>query len=976
MIWTVAKKELRGYFNSAVAVIFLAAFLAVTLYTFFWHEKFFARGIADLRPLFEWLPRLLIIIVSALAMRLWADERKAGTLEVLLTLPIARWRLVIGKFVAGMLLIAVALGLTLGLPLTIARMGNLDLGPVFGGYLAALLLSAAYLAIGMCVSAATDNQIVAFIGTAMVCVVAFAVGELNNNIGRFFGTGVRFESIARGVLDIRDLAYYLGIVAIGIALNVVLLQRLTWGTGPRAHNRRVGAVLALALVVLNAVALDAWLAPVRRARVDLTQSGAFSLSPATVAILNGLDEKLLIRGYFSEKTHPKIAPLIPQMEDLLDEYRAAGGDKVRVEIVDPTDSEDARKEAKDKFGIDPTPLQFATQTEESVVEAYFTIAIEYGDHHAVLKLDDLVQVRAMDVGEVEITLKNPEYEISRTIKKTVSEFASVDAMFASMPGKVQLTAYLTPKSLPENWKDGPKKLADVVDKLKKQSGGKLEFTQIEPQSDADMQAAYDKYGVKPFQDPFARSLFYFTMVLQVGDRAVRLMPPDTIAGNELETTLTEALKRAAPGFTKVVGLWVPPELPGMPGQNGEPGQPIPAPQSLKLLQRALGGSYEIRPVPMFGPVPDDIEVLILAGPSDLADEQAKAIDQFVMRGGSLVVLDGHYRLAPRGGLSVERVNTGIDKLLAAWGITVGDDMVLDAKNQKLPVPTEDDATGEHVQDVVELPFPFFIKLDGDQLAPHVITAGLAGAVMHWASPVKAEAKVGADTHQVDVLLTSSNRSWLRLDPKIMPDLKTFPGAGFPGADDVPDDKKGPQVLAVAVTGGFTSAYAKDVGSGAGSAAGSGGDKSEHLIAHSPPDARVVVFGSSSFVSDVVQNIADELHDKLAASDVELVHNAVDWSLSDTDLLGIRSHNGAAHAITVGADSVSSWRTANVIIAVLLLAGVIGFAAFRRRSVRPIVVAGAKPVAKDDKPAAKDDKPAAKDDKPAAKDDKPADKEAK
>ena len=105
-MWSVVKKELRGYFNSAIAVIFLAAFLAVALYTFFWREHFFARGLADLRPLFEWLPRLLIILVSALAMRLWADEKKSGTLEVLLTLPVPRWQLVLGKFIAGLALIA------------------------------------------------------------------------------------------------------------------------------------------------------------------------------------------------------------------------------------------------------------------------------------------------------------------------------------------------------------------------------------------------------------------------------------------------------------------------------------------------------------------------------------------------------------------------------------------------------------------------------------------------------------------------------------------------------------------------------------------------------------------------------------------------------------------------------------------------------------------------------------------------------
>ncbi|HRD82516.1 MAG TPA: ABC transporter permease, partial [Saprospiraceae bacterium] len=119
-IWTLARKELRGAFGSAVALIFLGSFLAVTLFWFFWVDKFFARGVADLRPMFDRLPVLLILLVSALSMRIWAEERRAGTIEVLLTLPVPRAKLVLGKFVAGLALIGVALALTLGLPLTIS----------------------------------------------------------------------------------------------------------------------------------------------------------------------------------------------------------------------------------------------------------------------------------------------------------------------------------------------------------------------------------------------------------------------------------------------------------------------------------------------------------------------------------------------------------------------------------------------------------------------------------------------------------------------------------------------------------------------------------------------------------------------------------------------------------------------------------------------------------------------------------------
>ncbi|HMG24806.1 MAG TPA: Gldg family protein, partial [Kofleriaceae bacterium] len=692
MIGTVIKKELRGYFNSAIAVIFLAAFLLAVLAMFFWVEKFFARGLADLRPLFEWMPRLLIILVSALSMRQWADERRAGTLEILLTLPVPRWQLVVGKFLAGMVLIAIALGLTLILPITIARMGNLDLGPVVGGYLATLLLAAAYLAIGMCVSAATDNEIVAFIGTAVVCIVSYALGSFGE-IGRLFGTGARFDSVARGVLDLRDLAYYGGIVAVGIALNVVLLDRLTWSRGPRGHNRRVAALLGVALIAANAIALDVWLAPVRRARIDLTQDGSYSLSDSTRSILAGLDERLLIRGYFSDRTHPKLAPLIPQLRDLLEEYRIAGGDKLRVEIVDPSDSEDAKREAKERFGIEPTPLRFATQTEQSVVNAYFAVAIEYGDHHAVIGLNDLITVRVVEIGDLEITLKNPEYELTKTIKKTVAEFSSVDALFASTAGKVQLTAYVTPKTLPDNLKDAPGKLKKVVDALIKQSGGKLGFTTVEPNGDAEMRDLFNKFGLRPTQELFSGQIYYFNLLLQVGSRMVRIGLPQSLGEAELKTAITDGLKRAAPGFTRVIGLWSPPPPPPMPPMQGMPPQEMPPPQTFRNLRRALGGNYEIRDVQLEVPVPEEIESLVLAGPASLDPRSAENLDQFVMRGGALVVLAGHYRLnlmGGGGGLTVEKVTTGLESAFQKWGITVGDDMVMDTRSDTFPVPQERD----------------------------------------------------------------------------------------------------------------------------------------------------------------------------------------------------------------------------------------------------------------------------------------------
>ena len=145
-ILSIAKKEINGYFSSPMALIFVGVFLAATLFTFFWVDTFFSRGIADVRPMFRWMPILLIFLVAALTMRQWSEEERSGTLEMLLTLPTQITQLVLGKFLGVMALVLVALALTLFLPITVSILGNLDWGPVIGGYLAAILLAAAYTA--------------------------------------------------------------------------------------------------------------------------------------------------------------------------------------------------------------------------------------------------------------------------------------------------------------------------------------------------------------------------------------------------------------------------------------------------------------------------------------------------------------------------------------------------------------------------------------------------------------------------------------------------------------------------------------------------------------------------------------------------------------------------------------------------------------------------------------------------------------
>lgn len=232
-----AARELRAYFDSPIAYVFLTVFAGTALFTFFNVQSFFARGIADLRGLFGPLPFLMILLVPALTMRLWAEEQKQGTVEVLLTLPARDHELVAGKFLASWVLLGAGLALTFALPITVAFLGRLDWGPVVGGYVGALLLGAAYLAIGQLLSASTENQILAFILALVVCLALYGLGteafsglfaDRTATVLRAIGTGSRFQSIARGVIDLRDLLYYASLTFFFLTACVVAVRARRW----------------------------------------------------------------------------------------------------------------------------------------------------------------------------------------------------------------------------------------------------------------------------------------------------------------------------------------------------------------------------------------------------------------------------------------------------------------------------------------------------------------------------------------------------------------------------------------------------------------------------------------------------------------------------------------------------------------------------------------------------------------------------
>jgi len=231
----IARREVTSYFDLPIAYVVLPAFLVLSGLYVFVLQPFFLVGRASLRPFFEFAPFIFTLFVPAISMRLLAEERRSGNLEVLLTWPIGDLSLVTGKFLGAFALLGAALVLTLPFPLAVAAIGDLDWGPVIGGYLGLLLLGGAYLAIGLLISAVTHNQIIAFIGGFAVCFALYVAGKALPLVPpalapwlEAISFDLRFAGIARGVVDLRDVVFFGSVIGVGLGLTAEVLSARRW----------------------------------------------------------------------------------------------------------------------------------------------------------------------------------------------------------------------------------------------------------------------------------------------------------------------------------------------------------------------------------------------------------------------------------------------------------------------------------------------------------------------------------------------------------------------------------------------------------------------------------------------------------------------------------------------------------------------------------------------------------------------------
>jgi ABC-type uncharacterized transport system involved in gliding motility auxiliary subunit/ABC-type transport system involved in multi-copper enzyme maturation permease subunit len=363
-------RELKAYLRTPLGLVYTVVFLILSNAFVFYLGDIFEIGQATLQPFFKILPWVFLLMVPALSMRSWAEEIRSGTIELLDSLPIPTWQLVLAKFAGLWTVAAIALMLSFPLWLTISWLGQPDQGSILLGYLGSMMLLAAMLSIGLCLSSLSENQLIVYMITALVILLYLLAGYplALNPIRDVFPQALvdliasyslleHQQAIIRGVLDLRDVLFFLATCAFWLSLNVFILSARKGGSNYFAGlSRGLLVVIAMFLIYLSAVFL---VIKVPSVRLDLTENKLFTLSEGSKRILADAKDPVSLTLYYSEKEarpYPQFRQYAERVIEKIEEYSAQSGGKIRFNLIDPIPFSNAEDKAILK-GILPVPLE-------------------------------------------------------------------------------------------------------------------------------------------------------------------------------------------------------------------------------------------------------------------------------------------------------------------------------------------------------------------------------------------------------------------------------------------------------------------------------------------------------------------------------------------------------------------------------------------------------------------------------------------
>jgi ABC-type uncharacterized transport system involved in gliding motility auxiliary subunit/ABC-type transport system involved in multi-copper enzyme maturation permease subunit len=386
-------RELSSYFNSPIAYIFI--FVFIVLNAGIYMSQFFLIGSADMRPFFNLLPVILCVFIPAITMRLWAEERKGNTFEMLLTFPMRTSQLVLGKFIASFVFYLITLAGTLTVPLMLSLIGNPDAGQIFSSYAGAVLMGAFFLSVGIFISGLCRDQIVAFIVAMIVCFflylagldfIASIVDGWLPGVGTFlkanFSMTAHLGTFYRGVVDNRDILYFFVMTAAFLALNIFSIEDRLKPKAKIIFSAAVGVCIAISILI-NSLFVD-----IPLGRYDLTEGRLYTVTDTTKNILKALKAPVTVKLYISEaqKMPTALRTLEQDIKDRLDELSVISGGKLRYEVFHmevagaEADSGAAEETAQGKLqekGIRPFQVRSVEQDQMDIKLIYSAISLAY-----------------------------------------------------------------------------------------------------------------------------------------------------------------------------------------------------------------------------------------------------------------------------------------------------------------------------------------------------------------------------------------------------------------------------------------------------------------------------------------------------------------------------------------------------------------------------------------------------------------------
>jgi len=429
--FSIFTRELWSYFNSPIAYIFIVVF--VFLVNGMFMSQFFIAGNADMRYFFGLLPMVLCVFVPAITMRLWAEEKRGNTFELLLTFPMETYKLVLGKFMASFVFYALTLAGTLLIPVMLFLIGKPDIGPILGGYMGALLMGAFFLSVGIFISGLCKDQIVSFIVAMITCFffylsgldfMASLVDGWLPGVGNFlklnFGMTRHFVGFERGVVDNRDILYFMVMTAIFLVLNMFAVDDRLRPKAKVLFSTAVAVCIAISMV-FNSLFMD-----IPLGRYDLTENKLYTITDATKNILAGLKAPVLVKLYISpsESMPTALKTLEQEITDQLDELQVFSQGQFSYKVIhmepvqQPKEGEKVEDTLESKLqqkGISPFQVRSIEQDEVGIKLVYSAMAIAYKEKEEAIVPRVIPQ-----------NLNNLEYElISRIYRMALPEMPKI-----------------------------------------------------------------------------------------------------------------------------------------------------------------------------------------------------------------------------------------------------------------------------------------------------------------------------------------------------------------------------------------------------------------------------------------------------------------------------------------------------------------------------------------------------------------------